>query len=188
MGQIDSAVNWIEAYLEWANADAQSGWLDPPPRSSSDTKAEAAEEFVAAYLKWVDAAQSPEDPGSRGPGRNAGRSPEDMRKLDVFREAVLLVALSAESDCMHILRQMIDDGQSNPLAVQLATEALGHAHKLLEDERNAWRALTALRNCDRRRSQAAWSAATDGEWPHAIETMAADVHDLTGKVLALQAR
>jgi len=69
----------------------------------------------------------------------------------------------------------------------LPEEALEHAERLLEDERSAWRALTALSRGDLPQSSMAWRSDFEKNWPHALEDVAADVHALTSTVLALQA-
>ena len=89
---------------------------------------------------------------------------------------------------MQILRQRLANGDANVRAVKLAAQALQHAERLLEEERGAWRALNELRAGDRRGSRAGAANVSDGSWTNAVEGVAADVHALASKVVALQVR
>ena len=190
MDEISGKDDWIDAYLEWTNSEGQAvGVCLPPGGRIAQAGAAAGVDFAAAYLEWMDAAQVARE---SGPGRRAGAfvayagGAGEMNELDVFREAALLVALRTESDCVRILRRILEAGDASPRAVTFAYEALQHAERLLEDERSAWRALSALRSCYSPLSMPAWRTDFETDWPHAIEDVAADVHALTGKVLALQ--
>ncbi len=104
-----------------------------------------------------------------------------------FQEAVLLDALQMETECVHIVRQILDSGLRSPEALSLALDTLRNANELLMNEERAWHAL-----CAKRRFQfaltplGAWGNQIDYDWSHALGDMAADVHALTGRVLALQ--
>ena len=201
-----SKANWIGAYLEWTNAD---GWaFGPGPLARGgvgEVSTVAGEEFAAAYLDWMDARQqlresSPHDHATVSASDAGGidddiceddtldydNADHDTSGLDVFREA-LMVALHTESDCIQFLRRILDAGGTTPRTVRFALEALEHAERLLEDERSAWRALTALSRGDLPQSSMAWRSDFEKNWPHALEDVAADVHALTSTVLALQA-
>jgi hypothetical protein len=178
-------VNWIGAYLEWTSADVRALGLGPLVRSGIwENHADASGEFAAAYLDWMggrrggsdyDAAASVSDPGV-----------DPARGLDVFREA-LMVALRTESDCIRFLRRILEAGDTSTHTVKLASEALEHAERLLEDERRAWRALPGLNRGDLPQSSTARRADFENNWPRALEEVAADVQALAGTVLALQA-
>jgi hypothetical protein len=206
MDQTKTTANWIGAYLEWTNA---GGWaFGPGPLARSvfgEASTIAGQEFAAAYLDWMDAWQqlcesSPHyhatatasDAGDIDDGIFEYEALDDdtvdyfTSGLDVFREA-LMVALHTESDCIQFLRRILDAGDTTARTVSFALEALEHAERLLEDERSAWRALTALSRRDLPQSSMAWRSDFEKNWPHALEDVAADVHALTSTVLALQA-
>lgn len=182
MDQMNYATDWVGAYLEWTEIE----WAESGRGSISRGIAAADDDFPAAYLEWLDAGV----PAHAPPRGNRGATPA-RRASDViggsggFHEAVLLAALHTESDCLHLLRQVLDAGAPNRGTVRLAVEALEYAHRLLDDERSAWRVLSALGGNGRRRSSDAWRTGFEADWPHALENVAADVQALTGKVLAL---
>ncbi len=178
MDETNDAVNWTSAYLEWIDMGTQSFG---PGRGTDETVTQADTEWADAYLEWIDSATAP------GPRPGSGVE-DNMRKLDVFREAILLTALHTETECMQILRQRLANGEANVHAVKLAAEALQHAERLLEEERGAWRALNELRAGDRRGSRVGKANVSDGSWTNAVEGVAADVHALASKVVALQVR
>lgn len=151
MEQDRSTAEWIAAYLEWTGTEGDSG-------------ADVAE----AYFDWTNAAQA-----------GARRTGSEGDGLDKLREAVLLWALRTESDCMHILRQVLDERSSAPDILRLAYEGLEHAERMLENEQRAWHALTTLRN-------RAWATHFDSDWPHAFEGVVTHVRALAGKVLELR--
>ena len=129
--------------------------------------------WITAYLDWIDIGTQSFGPGQAQ--RGAG-------------EAILLTALHTETECMQILRQRLANGDANAHAVKLAAKALQHAERLLEEERGAWRALNELRTGDRRGSRVGKANVSDGSWTNAVEGVAADVHALASKVVALQIR
>lgn len=151
MEQDRSTAEWIAEYLEWTDAHGE-------PR----------EDLAEAFFDWPDAA--------RAGAPAAGSEGDGLEKL---REAVLLWALRTESDCMHILRKVLDERSSAPDILRLAYEGLEHAERMLENERRAWHALTTLRN-------RAWTPNFDSDWPHAFEGVVTDVRALAGKVLELR--
>ena len=114
--------------------------------------------WTRAYLEWMD--------GGIQASFVAGAE-ADLRKRNVFRETMVLMASRTDVDCLQI------------------AETLRRAERLLEDEREAWRALSALKGCDRRRSAAIAPEVSSPGWEAALETLAADVHALESKVLAL---
>ena len=182
MDQIESATDWIGAYLEWTQGDSMASAASSSARGVVATDGD----FPAVYLEWLDA-----DALARAPLSGNRSAAPARRASDVFggaggfHEAVLLAALHTESDCLHLLRQVLDGGAPNRGTVRLAVEALGYAHQLLDDERSAWRVLSALGGNGRRRSSDVWRTGFEADWPHALENVAADVQALTGKVLAL---
>lgn len=179
MEQTTQAADWIGAYLEWNG-------IERAPYAVAGNQA-AAVDFSAAYLEWQESS-APSTAGSRAStGEGRGRRASDVfAGSQGFREAVLLAALHAQSDCVHILRQVLDHGSAGVGTVRLASEALEHAQRLLDDERLAWHALGALRGNGHRRATDAWRSTIDGEWPQALEHVASDVRSLTSTVLAMQ--
>jgi hypothetical protein len=185
MNQIRNDVDWIEAYLDWTNPERSDHRASEPDPVAYRVTVEASEGFSAAYLEWMDAA--PRAPAFPYRARPAGGATDDLGTLDALREAVLLVALRAESDCIHMLRRSLAAGETTPDAVKLAVEALGHVNRLLDGEQCAWRALSTLRNDEVPYPRAAWRTDPETDWPHALEGVVADMHALSGTVLALHA-
>lgn len=163
MNQSPLGVNWIDEYLDWvtpANHPRETRGLPLATRSTSES--------VAAYLEWMDVDRS-----------DAGNAALPAPAANPVRETALLAALQTESDCMHMMRRALDAGEPSAQTLQLATEALEDARRLMEKERGAWSAL--------RRQADSPPPFTHAGWPDALEGVAADLHALTGKVLALQA-
>lgn len=156
---------WIEVYMEWMTGD--EGKIGGPARlADADIDLDDSEYFTAAYLDWMDSA--------------------DREKA---REAVLLDALHIESECVHILRQVLDYGSRSPEVLAIALDSLRSANDLLADESRAWRALSAKRDWHMTRTPGgAWQNQLEYDWSHALEDVAVDVQALTGRVLALQSQ
>lgn len=188
MNQSKSTFDWIGEYLDWTQPDGWTAGASPLATGGAvQASADIGEEFVSAYFDWMDwvepvrAAKSPYRAAARDSVRRGG----DMAGLDVFEEA-LLAALRTESDCLQLLRRVLDAGETPPRIVKFASRTVKHAERLLEDERRAWRSLAALRRYNFAHSRAAWDPGYETEWPHALEEVAADVHALRGTVLAIQ--
>lgn len=180
-----STFDWIGQYLDWTQPD---GWAVGAHRLAASgpaqPSAEAGRAFVAAYLDWMDGCEPvrPAPSPYRAAARHSVRRNGDLTGLDVFEE-VLLAALRTQSDCLQMLRGVLDAGKSPPPMVQFAARTLAHAERLLEDERRAWRYVAALRHYGFSHSRA---ARDETAWPHALEEVAAQVHALQGSVLAMQ--
>jgi len=190
-----NTADWINEYLQWMNGGEGSVARAAPVTAAANT------DFVAAYLEWMDAApEAAPSPPTRAPVRVPVRAPVRARmpawagievyRPEALREAILLMALQTEYDCVHMLRQAVDAGAPTPDTVDLARDALRHAERLLDDEESAWRALNALYRCDLPRTRAMLdvnprSEFSSSDWPHALEGVMADVRALTGRVLAL---
>jgi hypothetical protein len=140
MQELDQSANWMCSYLEWMELEEASV---APGR-----------EWAEAYLDWVDAPQRARD------------SRAELRRADMFREAMALMAARSESDCAHV------------------AEVLRHAEQLLEDERGAWRALNMLRRCDRRRDRPPLAGDDASAWQASLEDLVTELHALSGKVEA----
>lgn len=184
MDQIDNAPDWIGAYLDWTQIEQE---LTPANSTGGGRRAAPVSDFFStAYLEWLDASlpAQPQTWAIRAT-MPARRAADVFGGASGFHEAVLLAALHTESDCLHLLRQVLDGGAPNRGTVRLAVEALEYAHRLLDDERSAWRVLNALGGNGRRRASDSWRTGFDADWPHALENVAADVQALTGRVLAL---
>jgi hypothetical protein len=145
-------------------------------------------DWVDAYLEWM----AGDDGMIGGPVCLAA---DDVDADDAFpaeraqfRETVLLDALEMESECIHILRQILDRGSRTPETLALALETLRSADDLLADESRAWHVLASKRRWPAALSPAAtWENQLDYNWSKALDNVAVDVHALTGRVLALQA-
>jgi hypothetical protein len=188
MNQSKSTFDWIGEYLDWTQPDGWTVGASPHATGGpAQASADVGQEFVTAYLDWMDwvepvrAAKSP----YRAIARDSVGSGGDMAGLDAFEEA-LVAALRTESDCLQLLRRVLDAGKTPPRIVRFASKTLMHAERLLEDERRAWRSLAALRHYDWPHSRLAWDSGDETDWPHALEEVAADVHALQGTVQAMQ--
>jgi len=118
-----SGTHWIAAYLEWADAGRgtlDAAPIDPPPASADENRLR----FIDAYHEWMDAGRHAAEPAS-----SSGEIPLASAK----REAILLAALRAQSNCIRVLRRVLDAGQTSPYAVGLACETIEYTHELLED-------------------------------------------------------
>jgi len=180
MEQTIRTADWIGSYLEWIDAS----WAAP---SAPATQAEAETDFCAAYLDWIEA-----DLTAGTERRDVSRQMYGRRTSDTvagtsgFREAVLLAALHAESDCLHIMRRLVENSGVEAETLRLALKALDHAKQLIDDERMAKQALDELRGVGERRAGDILHARIDAEWPRAIEHVVADVRSLTDTVIAMQ--
>lgn len=164
---MNQPANWIDEYFEWT-APATPSLKSARPPHVAQNECETDSQSAAAYLEWTDIVRG-----------SAAESPPGERR-GALREKILLTALKAESDCVYLLRQALDARRSNPRTIKLASQALKHAKRLLDEERGAWHALRAMHSpADR---------ITEASWPRTLEAVAADVHALSDKVLALQAR
>jgi hypothetical protein len=163
MIQIGGGSDWIKAYLEWTDAEFGMSMelFSAPGMEAGD---DPAEDAAAVYLEWIDSAS-----------------------IATQREAVLLMALRAESECMHMLRQALDDGHPTSQTLRLATEALDCAKNLLDDERRAWRTLNSLSLDEQPLAWIAWGDDSRMDWPCALEDVEADVRALSGRILELRA-
>lgn len=188
MNQIESTFDWIGEYLDWTQPD---GWtagaspfaMDDPAQAS----AKISQEFVTAYLDWINLAEPVRAAMSpyRAAARDSLGSRDDMAGLGVFEEA-LVAALRTESDCLRLLRGILDADKSPPRIVKFASRTVRHAERLLEDERRAWRSLAVLRHYNFAHSRAAWDPGHETQWPQTLEEVAADLRALKGTVLAIQ--
>lgn len=186
MNRMTETSDWIGAYLEWTDAGSISGAREQVDLGGMQAVgADVAQEFTAAYLEWMDAARPGRKRRARYRVRGAGDSSAQTSGADVFREA-LLVALRTESDCIQFLRQILDAGGTSTRTLGFAHEALQHAERLLEDERRAWRELTARYPWDVKRMSPASRVEMEMTWPRALEDVAADVHALRDTIQALQ--
>jgi hypothetical protein len=168
---------WIGAYRAWL--DGEEGMIErrsSARRSSSDSD---GGDFAACFLEWVQVESAPllEFKGAEQPAAR-----------EQIRESVLLDTLRMESECVHMLRQVLDGDSRTPETLQLALQALRSADDLLLEENRAWHALHEKHHWFLQDSAtAAWESQLEEDWSEAIEHVAADVHELTGRVLALQA-
>ena len=175
MNQMGGGSDWINAFLEWTEIEsAISG--QSLAVSRMEALDDGAEETASVYLEWIDAAPAA-----------APRAAERVLAPEPLREAILLMALRTESECMHMLRQALDDGQATPQKLRLAMEALECAKTLLADERRAWDALSALRLEDQPLSWIGWTDESRMDWPCALEDVEADVRALSSRIVELRA-
>jgi hypothetical protein len=184
MEQIKQAADWIGASIEWDLID----WMATSPMT---TQGDSDADFCAAYLGWIDsnpwAARETGTETRALSGQAPGRRASDAVSSSYgFREAVLLAALHSQSDCLHILRQMVGNGSNSVGTLRLAAEALDHAQRMIDDERLARQALEDLHGLGQRRANDRPQSTIDAEWPRAIEHVVADVRSLTNTVMSMQ--
>lgn len=56
MEQSKSVASWTVSYLKWTDKDDHDIGADPPENDAAEASVAAGEEFVAAYLEWLEAA------------------------------------------------------------------------------------------------------------------------------------
>jgi hypothetical protein len=109
MDQIKSSVDWMVEYLEWSSAGERGALPGVLAAVSVEVASDGAGDgFAAAYLEWMDAPQAVPEPGF------------DLAR----REAALWAALRTESDCVHILRQLLEARDAPPRSVKFAFETI----------------------------------------------------------------
>jgi hypothetical protein len=122
MDQSDSNASWIGAYMDWTDAD---NWTFGASRLAGSGLGElgvdVGREFIAAYLDWTNAWQllceSSLHVRAAGSGSDTDGIGASESGVDMLWDA-LMVALHTDSDCMPILRQIIDDANNaTPRAV-----------------------------------------------------------------------
>lgn len=184
MDQDRSGSEWISEFLEWTFSD--SDWSLAELRAHDDTvmAVEADGEFADAYLEWMDATPAAAAVRSQFAYDRRGLA-SDPDVLEVSREGILLMALRAEADCVHMLRQVLEADSAAPGTVRLAIEGLEDAQRLLEGEQRAWHALMDVREAGWTTPERLWPAGFEREWPAALDSVASDVRALAGKVLAM---
>jgi hypothetical protein len=179
---------WIGAYRAWL--DGEDGMIERRSnarRSGGD--ADGGDDFAACFLEWVQVESAPlldfkraEQPAQAAPGEVPPAEREQIR------ESVLLDTLRMETECVHMLREVLDSDSRTPETLQLAMQALRSADELLLEENRAWHALHEKHHWFLQDSAtAAWESQLEEDWSEALEHVATDVHELTGRVLALQA-
>jgi len=166
MAQHIGSPEWINAYLEWTDTEFSV---------ASGMDADAATDITAAYLEWIDAPPAKE---RRALAFTVG---------EPQREAVLLLALRTESECMHMLRQALDYGLPTSQTLRVAMEALDCARSLLDSERRAWQTLSTLRVDDALGARISRDRESRADWPGALANVEADVRALSGRILELRA-
>lgn len=140
-------------------------------------------EWISEFLEWTfsecdTAVRSPFGFDRRGVG-------SDADVLGLAREGILLMALRTEADCVHMLRQVLETDGAGAGNLRLAIEGLEDAQRLLEGEQRAWHALMDIRVAGWTTPDRLWSTGFEQEWPSALDSVAAEVRALAGKVLAM---
>ena len=151
------------------------------------TQHTGSSEWIDAYLEWTETDFGTDEQPFAYWGVDTGfDASANLAAPEPLREAVLLMALRTESECMHILRQALDEGIPTTRTLRLAVEAIECAKSLLDNERRAWRALEALHPEDARGARIDWSGASQLDWPCALENVEADLRALSGRILELR--
>jgi hypothetical protein len=81
-----------------------------------------AADWIAAYLEWQEWSTA------------APMTSPPQISPEMSHDALLIAALRAEYDCLHVLRGALDSGASSPRTLQLAFETLDCAQWLLREE------------------------------------------------------
>ena len=145
----------------------------------------SAADWVAAYLEWIDV--TPMAEAADGADYDWSlEAADDGEFPQLSREDVLLSALRAESDCLHVLRQVLEAVDPAPGTVQLAMYGLVEAQRLLEAEQRAWDALIDARESAWETRDAAWPADFDRAWPVTLSVVSTEMRALADRVLALR--
>jgi len=126
MDQGKSSANWIQAYMEWTDAD---GWAFGTDRFAHNgfgiLAVNGSGDFAAAYLAWMDAWQMPRESHRRDHATAAASCPDG---IDVDTNAIeidqlwdaFMVAAHTDSDCMPFLHRLIDGGDTRPRSLNTA--------------------------------------------------------------------
>ena len=112
MDQSKSTVNWIEAYMDWTNADSWTFGPNRPARNEfGDAGIDAGGEFAAAYLDWMDGWQPLCESNPRYHATTSSNCPDGIDDytsgLDALWDAIIFT-LHTDSERMPFLRQIID--------------------------------------------------------------------------------
>jgi hypothetical protein len=86
-------------------------------------------DWIGAYFEWQEASAA-------APSAYSSQDSLPEVALDRSREAVLLAALRAESDCLFVLRDALSGGVGSSHALRLALETLDAAQWLLREEQH----------------------------------------------------
>ena len=176
--------DWISAFLEWTFNESERAWADLRAHDDAVLAGEEDEEIAEAYLEWIDASPVAAAAGPHfGVDRRGVQGAAGM--LDLSREGVLLMALRTEADCVHMLRQVLEMDGAGAGNLRMAIEGLEEAQRLLEGEQRAWHALMDVREAGWSVQGKLWSSGFEQEWPSALDTVAAEVRALAGRVLAM---
>jgi hypothetical protein len=103
-------VDWIAEYLEWSNAGESIAGSSVAAASRIEPGDGAGEAFIASYLEWME---------------SAAEASEAALEL-ARREAALWAAMRAESDCVRILRRMLETAGTTPRALYSAFDEMEH--------------------------------------------------------------
>ncbi len=102
------SVDWIAEYLEWSNSGESIAGSSAASRIEPGDG--AGEAFIASYLEWMESAAEASEAAL-----------ESAR-----REAALWAAMRAESDCVRILRRMLEAAGTTPRALSSAFDEMEH--------------------------------------------------------------
>lgn len=124
MDQRTSNETWIEEYLTWTAAEdfTGPGWLSS--ECFGQGAASASEQFVAAYLDFMDGRKAVRDPQALWRARSPGITEDDIHMLEKFRQAILFSASRNESGCLYMIRRILDGDDKARLKVKLAFDSL----------------------------------------------------------------
>jgi hypothetical protein len=187
MEQDRSGTEWISEFLEWTFGESDRSLAELRAHADAMTAIGGDGEFANAYLGWIDA--TPVAAAARPPFAYDRRGvASEADRPGASREGILLMALRAEVDCVHMLRQVLEADGAAPGALQLALEGLEEAQRLLEGEQRAWHAMIYVREAGWTTPQALGPVGFEREWPAALDSVAAGVRALAGKVLEMHPR
>ncbi len=187
MEQDRRGTEWISEFLEWTFGENDRSVAELRAHADAMTAIGNDGKFADAYLDWIDATPVAAAARSQFAYDRRGVA-SDADRPGASREGILLMALRAEVDCVHMLRQVLEADDAAPGALRLALEGLEDAQRLLEGEQRAWHALIYVREAGWTTPQALGPAGFEREWPAALDSVASGVRALAGKVLEMQPR
>lgn len=110
MDQVMRGVDWIAEYLEWSNAGEAIAGSRVAAASGTGPHDATSGAFIASYLEWMESALP---------------APEAVFDL-ARREAALWAAMRAESDCVRLLRRILEANGGTPRSLYSAFDEMEH--------------------------------------------------------------
>jgi len=119
-----SGTEWISEFLEWTFSESERNWADWRAYDDTVMAGEIDGEVAGAYLEWIDASSTGAAAMRSYFGIDRRGIEGGMEALEISRERMLLIALRAEEDCVHMLRQVLETEGAEPVTLRRAIEGL----------------------------------------------------------------